>query len=261
MHRTVNVGVATDTERGLVVPVVKDAGALGISRIAEEITRLAEAARAGALSHEDTVGATIAVTNTGSYGSEFGTPLLNPGHAVTVALGVIAQRALVVDGTVEARLACTLSLTFDHRVLDGATVGRAFGALVDAARVAGAARGVAAMRRSGRLAGVKGQNLVTPDDVGKRVSFQFELPNGFLGEVVGMLEWYDDAAATYMVRRKDGELARVPARGVRLRQGGGADESTELPTRDRSAGASAPRTRTTAGTSSPARSSSRSSAT
>jgi hypothetical protein len=63
---------------------------------------------------------------------------------------------------------------------------------------------------------VKGQNLVTSGDVGKRVSFQFELPNGFLGEVVGVLEYFDDGAETYMVRRKDGELARVPARGVRF---------------------------------------------
>jgi hypothetical protein len=63
---------------------------------------------------------------------------------------------------------------------------------------------------------VKAQNLVKPSDTGKRVSFQFELPNGFMGEVVGTLEWYDVAAATYMVRRKDGELARVPARGVRF---------------------------------------------
>jgi len=88
-------------------------------------------ARSNALTRDDTVGPTIAVTNTGSYGSEFGTPLLNPGHAVTIALGVIEPRALVIDGSVQARPACTLSLTFDHRVLDGATVGRAFGALVE----------------------------------------------------------------------------------------------------------------------------------
>jgi hypothetical protein len=62
---------------------------------------------------------------------------------------------------------------------------------------------------------VKGPNLVTPDDVGKRVSFQFELPNGFVGEAVGVFEYYDQGAETYMVRRKDGSLARVPARGVR----------------------------------------------
>jgi hypothetical protein len=60
------------------------------------------------------------------------------------------------------------------------------------------------------------RNLVTPDDVGKRVSFQFELPNGFLGEAVGVLEYYDEGAATFVVRRKDGELARVPLRGVRF---------------------------------------------
>jgi hypothetical protein len=63
---------------------------------------------------------------------------------------------------------------------------------------------------------VRGENHVTPADVGKRVSFQFELPNGFVGEAVGVFEYFDAPAATYMVRRKDGELVRVPARGVRF---------------------------------------------
>ncbi|HEX5901857.1 MAG TPA: hypothetical protein VF028_01900 [Actinomycetota bacterium] len=63
---------------------------------------------------------------------------------------------------------------------------------------------------------MKGQNLVSPSDVGKRVSFQFELPNGYLGEAVGVLEYYDEGAETYMVRRKDDELTRVPARSVRF---------------------------------------------
>jgi hypothetical protein len=62
---------------------------------------------------------------------------------------------------------------------------------------------------------VKGQNLVTPDDTGKRVSFQFELPNGYVGEAVGILESYDQGAETFVVRRKDGSLARVPSRSVR----------------------------------------------
>jgi pyruvate dehydrogenase E2 component (dihydrolipoamide acetyltransferase) len=131
LFHEVRVGIATDTERGLVVPVLADAGSLGIAEIAAEIARLGDAARSNELTRDDTVDATIAVTNTGSYGSEFGTPLLNPGHAVTIGLGVIAPRALVIDGAVEARPACTLSLTFDHRVLDGATVGRAFGALIE----------------------------------------------------------------------------------------------------------------------------------
>jgi hypothetical protein len=63
---------------------------------------------------------------------------------------------------------------------------------------------------------MKGHNLVSPSDVGKRVSFQFELPNGYLGEAVGVLEYYDEGAETYMVRRRDGELTRVPARSIRF---------------------------------------------
>jgi hypothetical protein len=63
---------------------------------------------------------------------------------------------------------------------------------------------------------VRGQNFVSPDDVGKRVSFQFELPNGFISEAVGTLELYDRAAETYVVKDRRGELVRVPARGVRF---------------------------------------------
>jgi hypothetical protein len=63
---------------------------------------------------------------------------------------------------------------------------------------------------------MKGQNLVTPDDIGKRVSFQFELPNGYLSEAVGVFERWDEEAETYFVRRKDGEAVRIPARGVRF---------------------------------------------
>jgi 2-oxoisovalerate dehydrogenase E2 component (dihydrolipoyl transacylase) len=131
VHRHVHAGVAIDTERGLVVPVVRNAEDRGIAGIADEIERLVEAARSGELVPEDVTGATIAVTNTGSYGSEAGTPLLNPGTAVTVGLGVVAPRALVVDGELVARPACTLSVTFDHRVLDGAAVGRGLTDLVN----------------------------------------------------------------------------------------------------------------------------------
>jgi hypothetical protein len=63
---------------------------------------------------------------------------------------------------------------------------------------------------------VPGQNLVTPSDLGRRVSFQFELPNGFLSEAVGVFERWDEAAETYFVRKKDGTEVRVPARGVRF---------------------------------------------
>ena len=61
-----------------------------------------------------------------------------------------------------------------------------------------------------------GQNLVSPDDLGRRVTFQFELPNGYVGEAVGVFERWDEAAETYFVRKKDGTEVRVPARGVRF---------------------------------------------
>jgi hypothetical protein len=61
-----------------------------------------------------------------------------------------------------------------------------------------------------------GQNLVTPSDIGKRVSFQYELPNGYVGEVVGILEAWDEPANTYLVRNRQDEVVRVPALGVRF---------------------------------------------
>ncbi len=131
LYGKVNVGLAADTERGLMVPVLRDAGRRGIGDLAAEIRRLATLAREGRLGPADLAGATLAVSNTGSYGSEAGTPILSPGTAVTMAMGVIAPRALVLGDDVVARPACTLSLTFDHRVLDGATAGRALTDLVD----------------------------------------------------------------------------------------------------------------------------------
>jgi 2-oxoisovalerate dehydrogenase E2 component (dihydrolipoyl transacylase) len=132
MYRALHVGLAVDTPRGLVVPILRDAQERGMHDLADEILRLAQAARAGHLELGDIAGTpTIGVSNTGSYGSEAGTPLLVPGTAVTLAFGVIAPRALVVDGLVAARAAATISLTFDHRVLDGAATGRALTDLVE----------------------------------------------------------------------------------------------------------------------------------
>lgn len=124
-----HVGIATDTEQGLLVPVLRDADGLGIVAISEEIARLTEAARGGRAAPQDMVGSTITITNVGTFGAEYGTPIVNYPEAAILALGVIEPRALVVEGEVQARPAVTLSLSFDHRVLDGAEAGRAMRAL------------------------------------------------------------------------------------------------------------------------------------
>ena len=62
---------------------------------------------------------------------------------------------------------------------------------------------------------MRGRNEVTPGDIGRRVSFQYEFPNGYVSEVVGQLEWYDEAAATFMVKDRNEALVRVPMKGVR----------------------------------------------
>ena len=128
--RTCHVGIAADTDKGLTVPVVHGVWELSVTELQAEIRRLAESARAGSLTPEELTGGTISVSNTGSYGSEAGTPIINPGQGAVIALGVIAPRALVVDGELAVRPACTLSLSFDHRLMDGATAGRALTDLV-----------------------------------------------------------------------------------------------------------------------------------
>jgi pyruvate/2-oxoglutarate dehydrogenase complex dihydrolipoamide acyltransferase (E2) component len=108
---------------------VRDADRKGVLTLADEIAELVSAAREGRATPDQLTGSTITVTNVGSFGSEFGTPIVNFPEAAILALGVVEPRPLVVDGEIEARPAVTLSLTFDHRVLDGADAGRAMTAL------------------------------------------------------------------------------------------------------------------------------------
>jgi pyruvate/2-oxoglutarate dehydrogenase complex dihydrolipoamide acyltransferase (E2) component len=123
--------VATDTERGLLVPVVHDADRLGIVELAERIREVVEAARAASATPEQLTGSTVTITNVGTFGAEFGTPIINHPESAILALGLIEPRAVVVEGTVVVRPVSTLSLSFDHRVLDGAEAGRALAALRD----------------------------------------------------------------------------------------------------------------------------------
>jgi pyruvate/2-oxoglutarate dehydrogenase complex dihydrolipoamide acyltransferase (E2) component len=129
LKRVYHVGIATETDQGVVVPVVRDADTKGILTIAHEIAALTQRARAQRAKPEDLTGSTITITNAGSFGAEFGTPIINTPEAAILSLGVIESRALIVDGRVEPRPATTLGLSFDHRVLDGAEAGRALLAL------------------------------------------------------------------------------------------------------------------------------------
>ena len=131
LYRDCHVGIATDTDRGLVVTVVRDVASRGVLDVQREISDLATAAREGTVRPEQMSGSTITVSNVGTFGAEYGTPIINHPEAAILATGVIEPRALVVEGRLEARPAMTLSLSFDHRLLDGAEAGRALRALGD----------------------------------------------------------------------------------------------------------------------------------
>ncbi|HEX2024980.1 MAG TPA: dihydrolipoamide acetyltransferase family protein, partial [Actinomycetota bacterium] len=125
-----HVGIAADSERGLMVPVVRDVDTKGIVEVARELAAVVEAARNGTASPDQLTGSTITVTNFGVFGSEAGTPIINHPEAAILGTGRIAERPVVIDGRVEARPTMTLALSFDHRVLDGADADRAMGDLV-----------------------------------------------------------------------------------------------------------------------------------
>lgn len=118
-HR-VNLGIAAATPRGLLVPNVKDAHTLGLVPLAAALGELVESAREGTLTPAQLTGGTITITNVGVFGVDGGTPILNPGEAAILAMGRILDRPWVVDGAVVARPVMELSLSFDHRHVDGA---------------------------------------------------------------------------------------------------------------------------------------------
>ena len=119
-----NFGIATDTDQGLVVPVVKDVDKKDIFTLAREIEGLAEKARMGQLSLEEVRGGTFTITNVGAIGGLFATPLINLPEVAIMGVHKIAKRAVVKDGRIEARDMTYLSLSFDHRVFDGAYAAR-----------------------------------------------------------------------------------------------------------------------------------------
>jgi 2-oxoisovalerate dehydrogenase E2 component (dihydrolipoyl transacylase) len=115
----VNLGIAAATDRGLVVPNVKDAHLLTLPGLARALGQLAETARAGKSTPADLSGGTISITNVGIFGVDTGTPILPTGEAAILALGQVKDAPWVIDGELAVRKVCTLALSFDHRLVDG----------------------------------------------------------------------------------------------------------------------------------------------
>jgi pyruvate dehydrogenase E2 component (dihydrolipoamide acetyltransferase) len=115
----VNLGVAAATERGLIVPNVKDAGRLTLRELAEALNALAQTARSGRTPPADMAGGTFTISNVGVFGIDTGTPILPPGETAILALGAVRPTPWAHKGKVKIRQVTTLGLSFDHRVVDG----------------------------------------------------------------------------------------------------------------------------------------------
>ena len=115
-----NIGVATATDAGLMVPVVRAADEKNLLQLSSEMNELIEKARERSISREEMQGGTFTITNVGTIGGEYATPILNHPEVAILALGAIKEKPRVVDGEIVPRKVMTLSLSIDHRVIDGA---------------------------------------------------------------------------------------------------------------------------------------------
>lgn len=115
----VNLGIAAATPRGLLVPSIKDADGMSLTALAEAMAVLTQTARAGTTTPAALSGGTISITNIGVFGIDAGTPILNPGEAAILAMGAIRRTPWEFEGAVALRQVMTLSLSFDHRLVDG----------------------------------------------------------------------------------------------------------------------------------------------
>ena len=131
VKQPINVGIAVNTSQGLLVPVLRSADKLDLAAIAEQSAQLIEGARAGTLPPGQMSGGTITVTNVGASGPvETGTPIINPPECCVIAFGAIKPRPMVVDSQVVARSGAWISISVDHRIVDGALATEFLTALV-----------------------------------------------------------------------------------------------------------------------------------
>ena len=133
-HGAEHLGIAVDTERGLLVPVIRDAGDLNMGGIARKIVDVAGRTRDNKISPDDLGGGTFTITNTGSRGALFDTPIINQPQVAILGLGAVVKRPMVVKGedggeTIAIRSMVYLALSYDHRIVDGADAARFLGTL------------------------------------------------------------------------------------------------------------------------------------
>lgn len=120
----INIGIAVDTDRGLLVPVLREADQKTLEKVASELTNLAGASRSGEIRPDSLRGATFTISNLGSIGGVHATPIINPPEAAILLVGAARPLPRVIDDAIQVRLMMPLSLTYDHRIIDGAVATR-----------------------------------------------------------------------------------------------------------------------------------------
>jgi 2-oxoglutarate dehydrogenase E2 component (dihydrolipoamide succinyltransferase) len=118
-HNFQDIGIAVSTERGLMVPIIRNAENLGLAQLEQAIADFAEKAREGSISLDELQGGTFSITNGGVFGSLLSTPLLNPPQSAILGMHAIKERPVVVDGEIVVRPMMYLALSYDHRIIDG----------------------------------------------------------------------------------------------------------------------------------------------
>ena len=120
----VNIGIAVDTDKGLIVPVLRDADRKNIPQIARELAKIADAARSGSFTVDDLRGGTFTISNLGAVGGTYSTPIINPPEVAILLAGRSRTMPQYINGELKPRLMMPLSLTYDHRIVDGAAAAR-----------------------------------------------------------------------------------------------------------------------------------------
>ena len=124
LNKALHIGIAVAIEDGLLVPVIRHTDRKGLTQIAKEVADLAQRARSKRLAPEDVLDGTFTITNHGGFGSLFSTPIINQPQSAILGVGAVQKRAVVINDAIAIRPMCYLSLSFDHRIIDGAIADR-----------------------------------------------------------------------------------------------------------------------------------------